>query len=157
MCVGGNPFLGKSIIVFGSLSWLFIAVILVRTNEDSRGCTCNVPGILDACHSTAGSFSRGWTAEEVFGTGGWSPSDPFRVEVADSSLPSGHHPFNHIIEMVCFYFTTVMVFANVNKNKSVSLSFRERPRDKQRSQRPCTSEDLGQAGGMCGMLRPLDT
>lgn len=127
------------------------------TNEDSRDCTCNLPDILDAYHSTAGSFSRGWTAEEVFGTGGWSPSDPFRVEVVDSSLPSGHHPFNHIIEMVCFYFTTVMVLANVKKNKSVSLSFREQPRDRQDSQWPRTSEDLGQAGGMCGMLRPLGT
>lgn len=95
--------------------------------------------------------------EEVFGTGGWSPSDPFRVEVADSSFPSGNHPFNHIIEMVYFYFTTVMVFANVNKNKSVSLSFREQPRDRQGSQWPCTSKDSGQAGGMCGMLTSLGT
>lgn len=59
--------------------------------------------------------------------------------------------------MVYFYFITVMVFANVNKSKSVSLSFRERPRDRQGSQWPRTSEDPGQAGGMCGMLASLCT
>jgi hypothetical protein len=42
------------------------------------------------------------------------------VYAADYSLPSGRCSFNHSTEVVCLYFTTVSVFANVNKNKSVT-------------------------------------
>lgn len=42
---------------------LFLAVILVHTNEGTRDCTCNLLGIHDACHNVVGLLSRGWTME----------------------------------------------------------------------------------------------
>lgn len=51
---------------------------------------------------------------------GARPPGPFRVYAADYSLPSGRCSFNHIAEVVYLYFTTVLVFANVNKTKSIT-------------------------------------
>lgn len=51
---------------------------------------------------------------------GVRPSGPFRVCATNYSLPLGPCSFNHIVEVVYLYFTTVTVFVNVNKNKSIT-------------------------------------
>lgn len=71
---------------------LFLAVILVHTNEGTRDCTCNLLGIHDACHNVVGLLSRGWTMEGLGFELRANPSGPFRVYALDYSLSSHRVP-----------------------------------------------------------------
>lgn len=97
---------------------LFLAVILVHTNEGTGDCIYNLLAVMMPVTVLQGYLAGGgpWVWDLSLEPGHLVSS----VYAADYSLPSGRCSFNHSTEVVCLYFTTVSVFANVNKNKSVT-------------------------------------